>query len=160
VPRSDTFQFNEWLEKDYKPTTVDPEAQRLHYIDVFARLQQACHYNSKVAGWWKKDQAVINNVPPELKKYAQALVVLAKLDLQHSELSEATEGYRKGLMDDHLPHRPMIEVELADAIIRILDLSGWLGLDIGGAIMEKLAYNQQRADHKEENREKAGGKVI
>lgn len=136
------------------------ETELDRYIYMVSRLQQACHFNSQVAGWWKKDQAVIEAVPPELKKYAQALVVLSKLDLQHSELSEATEGYRKGLMDDHLPHRPMIEVELADALIRILDLSGWLGLDIGGAIMEKLAYNQQRADHKEENREKAGGKVI
>jgi len=136
------------------------EAQLDHYVRIINRLQRVCHYNSKVAGWWKKPQAVIDTVPPELKKYAQALVVLAQLDLQHSELSEATEGYRKGLMDDHLPHRPMIEVELADAVIRILDLSGWLGLDTGGAIMEKLAYNQQRADHKEENREKAGGKVI
>jgi len=131
-----------------------------HYIHIINLVQRKCHHNSKVAGWWKKDQAVIDAVPPELKKYAQALVVLSKLDLQHSELSEATEGYRKGLMDDHLPYRPMIEVELADAVIRILDLSGWLGLDIGGAIMEKLAYNQQRADHKEENRDKAGGKVI
>lgn len=131
-----------------------------HYIHILTLVQRLCHQSSFNAGWWKKDQAVIDAVPEELKKYTRALVVLAKLDLQHSELGEATEGYRKGLMDDHLPHREMIEVELADAMIRIFDLAGWLGLDVPGAMMEKLAYNQQRADHKEENREKEGGKLI
>lgn len=80
------------------------------------------------------------------------------LALVHSEISEAMEGDRKGLMDDHLPERPMLEVELADAIIRILDLGGREGLDIAGAIHDKLIYNQTRADHKLENREQAGGK--
>ena len=75
-----------------------------------------------------------------------------------SEVAEAMEGDRKGLMDDHLPNRPMIEVELADALIRILDLAGREGLDIAGAIHDKLIYNQNRADHKKENRELAGGK--
>lgn len=55
------------------------------------------------------------------------------LMLTVSELSEAMEGHRKGLMDDHLPHRKMIEVELADAMIRILDLAGGLNLDLGGS---------------------------
>lgn len=75
-----------------------------------------------------------------------------------SELAEAMEGDRKGLMDDHLPHRKMMEVELADCLIRILDICGGLGLDLGGAFVEKLAYNRTRADHKPENRLKKGGK--
>ena len=51
----------------------------------------------------------------------------------------------------------MEEVELADTVIRIMDYAGRWGLDIGGAIMEKLEYNKNRADHKIENR-KLGGK--
>ena len=43
-----------------------------------------------------------------------------------SELSEALEGDRKNLMDDKLPHRKMLEVELADALIRTLDIIGGL----------------------------------
>lgn len=78
--------------------------------------------------------------------------------LIHSEISEAMEGERKNLIDDHLPHRPMAEVELADAIIRIMDYCGRWGYDIGGAIIEKMAYNAKRADHKIENRVKNGGK--
>ena len=66
---------------------------------------------------------------------------------------------RKGLMDDKLPHRSMLEVELADAVIRIADLAGALDLDLGGAVAEKMAFNAQRADHKPENRLAAGGKA-
>ncbi len=69
------------------------------------------------------------------------------------------EGHRKSLKDDHLPHRDMAEVELADAVIRIFDLAGAMNYDMGGAIAEKLAYNAQRADHKPEVRAAAGGKA-
>lgn len=49
------------------------------------------------------------------------------LALVHSELSEALEGERKSKMDDHLPHRPMPEVEMADTMIRLLDCAGAWG---------------------------------
>lgn len=64
-----------------------------------------------------------------------------------SELSESMEGDRKNKMDDHLPHRPMREVELADALLRIVDLAEGYGLDLAGAVVEKMAYNASRHDH-------------
>jgi hypothetical protein len=109
-------------------------------------LMDDIHRANVQVGWW-------DNISVE-----DANVVPAKLALVHSEISEALEGHRKGLMDDKLPHRSMIEVELADAVIRILDLAGALGLNLGGAICEKLEYNATRADHKRENRELVGGK--
>ena len=78
--------------------------------------------------------------------------------LMHSELSEALEAYRKDLMDDKLTNRRGIEVEFADCIIRIMDTAAAMGLDIAGAFIEKNRYNGMRADHKLENRKKAGGK--
>ena len=80
------------------------------------------------------------------------------LCLVHSEISEALEGHRKNLMDDKLPHRQQIEVELADAIIRIFDIAAGLNLDLGGAYVEKMEYNAHRDDHKIENRLKKDGK--
>jgi hypothetical protein len=75
-----------------------------------------------------------------------------------SEISEAMEGERKGLMDTHLPHRKMSEVELADAVIRIFDYAGAYGFDLDGAIAEKRAYNATRVDHSVAARLAAGGK--
>jgi NTP pyrophosphatase (non-canonical NTP hydrolase) len=80
------------------------------------------------------------------------------LALIHSEISECLEGERKELMDDKLPHRRMAEVELADALIRILDYAGGFGYDIQGAFTEKLAYNAKRKDHTHKARRKKGGK--
>lgn len=80
------------------------------------------------------------------------------LCLIHSEISECLEGVRKGLPDDHLPHRSMEEVELADALIRIFDYAAGYGLDLQGAYSDKMAYNATRADHKPENRKLPGGK--
>ena len=106
-------------------------------------LVYKCHKQAKNMGWWDKPRPV-----PEL------------LCLIHSEISEAMEGYRKDQMDDHLPHRKMLEVELADALIRILDMAGGLELDLGAAVKEKMNYNLTRADHQPENRAKPGGKRI
>lgn len=80
------------------------------------------------------------------------------LMLMVSEIAEAMEGERKNLMDSHLPYRKAVEVELADLIIRVLDYAGAYGLDLDGAIAEKLVYNANREDHKPENRLKENGK--
>jgi hypothetical protein len=80
------------------------------------------------------------------------------LMLMVSELAEAMEGHRKNLMDDKLPHRKMFEVELADLVIRVLDTAVHYAPGLESAVMEKLAYNRIREDHKEENRRLPNGK--
>lgn len=123
-------------------------------------LMNTCHDASVAAGWWHTlidDQDLREQIKAGTT-FGKALVG-QKLALIHSEVSEAMEGHRKGLPDDKLPHRPMVEVELADAVIRIADLAGALGLDLGGAIAEKLAFNAQRPDHKPEARAAVGGKA-
>lgn len=106
-----------------------------------------CYGLAEEAGWWgdKGDRVSMG-------------LLCTKLLLIVTEIAEATEGLRKDLPDDKLPHRPMLEVELADAVIRIYDLAGKLELDLGGALVEKLQYNLSRKDHTAEHRASQGGK--
>lgn len=68
----------------------------------------AIYAQNKAVGWWDDPNRCIYQT----------------LQLVSTEVAEATEGERKNLMDDHLPTRKMGEVELADALIRVLDLGG------------------------------------
>ena len=131
-------------------------------VDRLTRLAMDVHAGNVAAGWWT-----------DLKTGADILEtrnVPEMLCLIHSEISEAMEGYRGNLPDDHLPQYPMMLVELADAVIRILDLAGSRmaiaernGEPVhrfGEIFVAKRNYNRERADHKAENRLKDGGKAF
>jgi len=129
-----------------KPTIE--HVDRYEIADEVNILRDICHNSAAASGWWhdlKSGELIVPNVGEKLM-----LIV--------SEVAEAMEGDRKNKIDEHLPHRKSVEVELADALIRIFDLCGRLDLDIGGAMYEKLVYNSKRADHKPENRAKSDGK--
>jgi len=98
--------------------------------------------------WWQD----IETGQPITRNKGELLMLIV------SEISETMEGVRKGLMDDKLPHRKMEEVELVDAIIRILDYAGGYNLDLQGAFDEKMEYNAKRKDHTHEARKLDGGK--
>lgn len=118
------------------------------YLGLIAATVLA-HKTATDAGWYKDPKTG----EPIERNFGEVVA------LMHSELSEALEAHRKSLMDDKLPHRPGIEVEFADCIIRILDTAAALGLDVAGALIEKNRYNAARADHKIEHRRQAGGKA-
>lgn len=76
----------------------------IDFNEISAKL-----YPANVAkGWWNNGQECL----------------FQKLQLTSTEVAEGTEGLRKDLLDTHLKHRPMIEVELADGIVRMMDMAG------------------------------------
>lgn len=100
----------------------------LDFQDTINLKCKEIHSANKEKGFWDADTA---NIP-------QLLMLCV------SELSEALEADRKELMDSHLPTRSGLSVELADCVIRVMDMCGGLNIDLGGAIEEKLKYNQSR----------------
>ena len=106
----------------------------------------AIHENAKEHGWW--DDAA---TAEEKHK-----ILPEKLLLVITELAEATEDDRNGTMDTYLSAGGKPEgfwVEVADAVIRILDLAGAFKVDLEHIIEVKHEYNKTRPH-------RHGGKVI
>jgi NTP pyrophosphatase (non-canonical NTP hydrolase) len=115
--------------------------QYMRAFDQIDELVQMCHWAAHARGWWDKQRNV-----------GEALCLI------HSEISEAMEGHRRSINDEHIEHLPSIAVELADALIRIFDLAGGLRLPLGEAFALKLHYNMVRPDHERSARMQPGGK--
>lgn len=149
----DIFEpFVELYQTDYqKRTGAFPTADLNSAAIVMSSLSataQLIHNLNRARGWWTD----LHTGQPLQRNVGELLMLTV------SELSEAMEGHRKGLMDDKLLRRPMFEVELADCFIRLLDMATGLGFDLPGAVVEKLQYNFTRADHDPANRKQPNGK--
>jgi len=98
------------------------------FPQTFNEMAQDVHANSRAHGWWEQDR---NNGE--------------MIALMHSELSEALEAFRHGNPpDDHIPDFSGVEAELADVVIRIMDMAVARGLRVGDAIIAKHKYNVAR----------------
>ena len=68
-----------------------------------------------------------------------------RMALIHAEVSEALEALRQGNPSSNkIIEYSNLEEELADAVIRIMDYAFGKDLDIAGAILAKIEYNQSR----------------
>ena len=67
----------------------------------------------------------------------------------HAEISELWEAWRRGTLGNMSDHAELclsqFEEELADILIRALDLGAMFGLDLEHAVRSKDSYNGQRA---------------
>lgn len=110
------------------PNTATATAPRPRIVSGLPRNLAAVaaeiHQDNINAGWWKIEPGTGNTLPRNIGEM---------LALVHSEISEADYGAMSGAMDDKLPHRCMVEVELADVAIRVLDILGYYQCDMTAA---------------------------
>lgn len=119
-------------------------------------LAKYTHTTHKARGWWDREDVKYEDLTNDQRLLLRA----AKLLMTHSEISEATEELRCGLnrMDPKLPTLRAFDVEIVDALIRLLDLAGEMKIDLDDIWAQKEAYNLWRPDHDREKRWLLGGK--
>ena len=102
------------------------------FIESWNEMAARVHKVAIDHGWW-------DNTLSDIKD------VLMRIALIHSELGEATEFVRKGNpSSDHITTHTGLEEELADVVIRLMDMSCWYQYDIPGAIVRKNRFNETR----------------
>lgn len=115
---------------DTAPTIVPPP---MPGEDVFAPLNamaDECYAIAASKGWHESSVPIANYV--------------ANL---HGEVSELWEAYRRNALDkpcDKDTALTCLEEEVADIVIRALDMACDLGVDVARAVSLKCAYNRTR----------------
>jgi hypothetical protein len=117
------------------PSIVPDQVYEPASMAPLNRLARECHADNQ--HWWHDPRT---GAPLDRNKGELFMLMV-------SEVAEAMEGERKDLADDHLPHRRMAEVELADVIIRIMDYAGAkkFDLDSGVAIVALDPFPSNKA---------------
>tara|TARA_R110002020_G_scaffold117476_11_gene268607 strand:- start:594 stop:917 length:324 start_codon:yes stop_codon:yes gene_type:complete len=92
------------------------------------KIAKSIYKNAVNHGFWKDE-----------KNDGEAMALI------HSEISEALEAMRNdNPSSSKIIEYSSVEEELADAVIRIMDYAFGKDLDVAGAILAKIEYNQSR----------------
>lgn len=106
-------------------------AEKRRFISGFEEIMALAHECAKNKGFWDK------------KNLAEKLLMVI------GEIIEVTEAVHAGNpQSEYLPRFTQVETELADVIIRVMDLSQAYNLRLAEAVIAKMDHNlRQENEH-------------
>lgn len=130
IPAGFTLQYAESLQFVADVLGAQVRGRLSPFVRGWISTAADIHHTAKEKGFWE-DGVERNNGE--------------MLCLIHSEISEALEALRKNNPpDDKVPEFSGVETELADAVIRIMDLAHARGWRVAQAIEAKMKFNTNR----------------
>ncbi len=130
------------------------------FLDTMENVQRNIHEWAVEWGFWDEDLRTVRVETRYTDGFTETndetFVIRPwnfgeKVALIHSELSEALEKHRKTIgkgkpdePDEHCPEHGGVEIEMADVVIRVMDLCEKMKFDLGRAILAKMAFNKTR----------------
>lgn len=127
---------NKMVDHEHLPIAVAWDTVKKTLINkankTISEWTKEVHENAKAHGWWENP-----------RREGELLMLVT------SEVAEAFEEIRNGhaMTETYYSEDGKMEgvpSELADIVIRIMDLCGYYGVDLEAAIAEKHAYNVTR----------------
>lgn len=141
-------------------------------IDGLTLVQNEAHGNSRERGFWEKFKAsspdqvgmklcLIHSELSEALEAVRKSRPVQECDAGQASRVSSSHGTNpcccaqcvaagssdppvQFLQDEHCPEFINFEIELADVIIRVMDLSGGMNLRVAEAVAAKMAYNRTR----------------
>ena len=125
----------EWREKYEKERKENAELQKqVDEVKTIGAWVDEIHENAVVHGWYDGNG---------IKNFGELLMLVV------TEVAEAMEEYRNGMLmkETYVNEKGKmcgISFELADIVIRVMDICGYYDLDLEQAIAQKHEYNKSR----------------
>lgn len=121
------------MNTEFSMTRIQADLARLS----LHRLVDEAYDNSTEHGFTKIYDDLMAAVPIEQRRAMRRTILLAKLALVTSEVGEAVSALQHG---DDLGFAE----EVADIVIRVLDLCGSAQIDLGAQVIQKMTANRKR----------------
>lgn len=138
-----------------KNAALKPSEEQRICIETINKLCRDANNTAIDKGWWKERDMLLNAaVEAGCEQFCEATIQASCLALIASEVSEALEAVRHGNPpDDKVSQFSGLEAELADVLIRVFDMAAAFDLNLGEAVVAKMAMNATRG-------QKHGGKLV
>ena len=114
-------------------TEIQSDSVRLH----LRHLVDEAYDNATEHGFTKVFEDLMATAPVEQRQAMRRTILLAKLALISSEVGEAVRALQHN-------DEPGFAEEVADVVIRVLDLCGYAHISLGDEVIQKMKVNRKR----------------